>query len=486
MKTTGILSFLCLLIFLASCRKEENFLRDSSAKLAFSTDSIGFDTVFTTVGTTTKNFRVYNPYKDPIQISSIRLKGGEQSAFRINVDGVSSSNLQNVEILPGDSLYIFVEATIDPRDQDNPFFIQDAVEFITNGNFQEVKLVAYGQDAYYIIADTKIGGLPTFKIAVAEGVDTTWTNKRPIVIYGYAVVDSAATLRISEGTEIYFHQGAGLWVYRGGTIKVNGTIDNPVIFQGDRLEAAYEDIPGQWDRIWINDGSIANEFNYAIIKNAFIGLQAEVFPFENPSLPIVSGLSLKNTLIQNCSAFGIYTAFFNITAENLLVSNCGQYNLAILGGGNYDFKHSTLVNYFSADSRETPLLYIQNSIVNAQGSKLIGSPKLEIFNSIIDGANDNEFDYEIDGTGNIDFLFSHSILRTTKDISDTTHYKNLVKSPSGQIFKDIGSMDFHLFDNSPAINIGDVSIGNLVPQDLDGKSRTLDTKPDAGAYEFQP
>lgn len=484
MKNAPLVSFLCILTLLFSCRKDKEFLNSPSARLSFSTDSIAFDTVFTTIGTTTRNFRVYNPHKESILIEEISLKNGQQSVFRINVDGIASTRIQDVELLPGDSLYVFVEATIDPRDQDNPFFVEDEIEFVINGNMQKIKLLAYGQDAYYIIADTKIGGLPPFKIAVGEGIDTTWTSKRPIVVYGYAVVDSTAILRITEGTKIYFHQNAGLWVYRGGTIKVNGTLANPVIFQGDRLEAAYEDVPGQWDRIWINDGSLGNEFNYAIIKNAFIGMQAEVFPFDDPVSPITAGLQIKNTIIRNCSAFGMYSAFFDMNAENLLITNCGQYNMAILGGGKYNFKHSTLANYFSADSRENPLLYIQNSIVNALGKKLIGIPEVNFYNSIIVGANDEEFDYEIEPNGEIDFLFSHSILKTEKNTSDTTRYKNVTKNPSGQIFEDVDAQDFHLAPNSPAINIGNLNVANTVPLDLDGKSRTVDAQPDAGVYEF--
>ena len=485
MKIIGALFFLCLLIFLSSCRKDEDFLKDPSAKLSFSTDSISYDTVFSSIGTSTKYFMVYNKNEETIEVSSIQLKGGTNSAFRINVDGIASTRIQNVKILPGDSLYVFVEATINPRDQDNPFFVEDAVEFVTNGNFQEVKLLAYGQDAYYIIADRKIGGLPPFRIAVAEGTDTTWTNKRPIVVYGFALVDSAATLRISEGTQIYFHQNSGLWIYSGATIKVTGSKANPVVFQGDRLEASYEDVPGQWDRIWINDGSSGNEFEYAVIKNAFIGLQAEVFPFADPQNPITAGLTLKNTIIQNSSAFGIYSAFFELNAENLLVSNSGQYNLAVLGGGKYTFKHSTFVNYFSSARRETPSVYVQNSIVNALGTKLVGSPELYFYNSIIDGANEEEFDFEEEVGGTVNYLFSNSLLKTKKDISSTVHFQNVLKNPAGKIFENVAEQDFHLAEDSPAIDFGEISVGNAVPLDLDGNSRVADGKPDAGAYEFQ-
>src|SRR5690606_30824264 len=161
---TSLFITLCIFLLVTSCRKDEEYLKSNSAKLDFSTDSIAFDTVFTTVGTTTKNFRIYNPHKGSLLISSIRLRKGDQSAFRINVDGISSSQMKDVEILGEDSLYVFVEATIDPKDQDMPFFVEDEIEFITNGNIQQVKLLAFGQDAYYIIQDTKIKGLPAFKI----------------------------------------------------------------------------------------------------------------------------------------------------------------------------------------------------------------------------------------------------------------------------------------------------------------------------------
>lgn len=475
-----------LLLIVSACRKDEKFLESSSAMLEFSTDSIAFDTVFTTVGSTTKNFRIYNNHKESILISSIRLKSGEQSAFRINVDGFSGQKVENIEILPEDSLYVFVEVTIDPMDQDNPFFVEEEIEFITNGNMQHVKLLAYGQDAYYIIQDSKIEGLPPFKIAVGENVDTSWTNKRPIVIYGYAVIDSSATLNIEAGTQIYFHNNAGLWVYKGGSIKVNGVKDNPVVFQGDRLEAAYADVPGQWDRIWINDGSLDNSFNYAIIKNAFIGLQVEVFPFENPVNPIVAHLELKNSIIQNCSGFGLYTSLYNINAENLLIANCGQYNLAILAGGNYTFNHCTFVNYFNQAQRESPLMYFQNSNINALGTQIISIPKVDVNNSIIYGANDNEFDFEIIENGSIDFTFRNSVLKTDKDVSDQSTFVNIVLNPSEPIFqnKDIG--DFHLANSSSALNIGDLNIANQIPLDLDGNSRVADGMPDAGVFEFKP
>ena len=59
----------------------------SKENLTFSVDTIVFDTVFTTVGSTTKQFKIYNPSSKSIQIDEIELMGGDQSPFRLNVDG---------------------------------------------------------------------------------------------------------------------------------------------------------------------------------------------------------------------------------------------------------------------------------------------------------------------------------------------------------------------------------------------------------------
>lgn len=486
-KTILILSI--LLVFQA-CRKEESIITDSSARLNFSTDSISFDTVFTTIGSTTQNFRVYNPYKETIKISSIRLNGGTNSTFRINVDGQPGHSHQNIEIAPNDSLYIFVEATVDPNNQQNPFVISDYIEFITNGNVQNVDLVAWGQNAIYYTPTTFSRNLPDYTCLTGPcsdqvpPVNVTWTDSLPIVIYGYVVVDSLDRLTIEKNTKIYFHNNGGLWVYRGGELKVNGTIDEPVIFRGDRLEMAYEDRPGQWDRIWINEGG-QNEINYAIIKNAFIGLQVEVLPFNDPPY-LPSNLTLNNTIIDNCSSFGLLSSIYNIDAENVVISDCGQYNVALRGAGNYDFTHCTFSNYFSSAQRETPLFFAQNSFITATGTQLIGIPNINIYNSIIYGNLENEFQTEIINNGNINFDVQNCIIKSQQGTDDTSKYKNIIKNPPNSIFKDPNNGDFTLFETSVARNQGNLSFGNAVPIDLLGNSRTTDGLPDLGSYEFMP
>lgn len=479
-----------VLIVLFSCRKEDQIFDSPSAKLQFSTDSISFDTVFTTVGTSTELFMVYNPYKEAVKISEIKLRGGNQSTFRINVDGRSGTTHKDIMLAPNDSMFVFVEATVDPNNQSKPFVIDDEVVFTTNGNRQEVKLVAWGQNAIYFTPTTFSNVFPDYSCLtgpcsdILPPVDVHWTDSLPIVIYGYVVIDSLDKLTIDKGAKIYFHNNGGLWVFRGGTLKVEGTKDEPVIFQGDRLDPFYSGRPGQWDRIWINEGGI-NDINYAIIKNAFIGIQAEVFPFNDPPYDPAQ-LNISNTIIDNSSSVGLLSSIFKIKAENLLITNSGDHAAVLRSGGEYSFTHCSFANYFSAANRETPSFLIQNSFTNALGSQLLGTPRVKFYNSILDGKLKDEFDVEVVNNGSVDLDFQNSILKTQYNTSDVNQFKNIYKNPSAGIFANPYNGDFELDDNSPAIDKGEPSFGNLVPLDLKENDRTTDGHPDLGVYEYQP
>ncbi len=489
--------FVALLFILSSCRRDDDFITDSSAKLAFSADSIAFDTVFTTIGSVTKNIRVYNPHKEAIRISSIQLLKGNQSNFRINVDGQPGVIHRDVEIAAEDSMFIFIEVTVDPSNQLNPFVIEDAISFSTNGNVQNVRLVAWGQNAIYYTPTRFFRNLPDISCLTGPNglkgpcddlsrppVNVTWTDSLPIVIYGYVFIDSLDVLNINAGTQVHFHPGGGLWVYHGGNLKVNGTKDKPVVFQGDRLEPGFEDRPGQWDRIWINNGG-QNEINYAIIKNGFIGIQAEAIPFEVPDTNNIGNLLVRNTIIDNCSGFGLLTNIFNVAMQNTVISNCGEYNVAIQSYGNYQFVHCTFANYFNKASRETPSFFVQNSVVNALGLQIVSPPNVQVYNSIIDGDKADEFETEVINNGSINLDFRSVAIKSTKNLNDTSQFKDMIVNP-GNLFLDIGLQDFSLNETSAAIDAGNSIIANQVRNDIKGEDRTVDNGPDLGAYEFKP
>jgi len=279
MKQTILILSVLLVIF--SCRKEDEIDSNPSTKLEFSQDTVLFDTVFSTVGSVTQWLTIRNNSSKKVVISSISILGGTKQ-FRMNVDGVPGRTITNMEIPAKDSIFMFVEVTVNPNNQTLPFLITDQIQFITNGNDQRIDLVAYGQNALFYTPDVFPRNLPDYTTTGNDpnlSETTVWTDSIPIVIYGYLVVDSLDVLIIRPGTQIYLHGGAGIWVYKDGNIKVRGEKDNPVVFQGDRLDEPYNELSGQWERIWINEGRFNNTFSYAVIKNAFIGIQAETLPF---------------------------------------------------------------------------------------------------------------------------------------------------------------------------------------------------------------
>jgi len=473
------LSFLLIgfIAFASSCKKEQ-FLEDGSVKLAFSSDTIMFDTVFTTIGSSTQYLIVHNNENQKIQISSINLAGGPSSNFRINVDGQKGTHFTNVEIAANDSIYIFVEVTVDPNGGNSPMIITDSIVFETNGNQQDVDLVAFGRDAYFIVANKSVGNI-RYKIVAGEHVDTTWTKDKPIVVYGYAVVDSTASLTIEAGTEIYFHSKSGLWIYKGGQLKVMGTQAEPVYFQGDRPEAYYKDLPGQWDRIWINESDKQSEINYAIIRNSFIGIQTEILT----NVMAANKLILKNTIIENVSGAGILSRYYRIDAENISISNCQQYCLALTMGGEYEFRHSTLANYWSYSTRKTPSVYINNYFED--GNKVIHAfdlSKANFINCIVYGNIDEEvvLDNNAQG-GQFHFKFDHALLKTQNTTSDPNNWIAITKNKD-PLFEETDENNLHLKSNSAAAGKGKAGVSP--PLDLDGNTRDAST-PDLGAYEIQ-
>ncbi len=471
------LFFILLLVVSFACRKDDIVSSDPAIYLRFSNDTIIFDTVFTTMGSVTKQLRVYNENEKAIIISKILLAGGTNSSYQINVDGRSGSSFNNLELGGGDSLYIFVRITIDPTNQNSPLIVQDSILFEINGNQQDVDLYAWGQDANFIMPNLTIEGLPPLHIIANEGETVRWTNDKPYVIVGYAVVDSAANLIIDKGTQIHFYNNSGLWIYKGAGIQVNGTLEEPVIFQGTRLDEGYRDLPAQWDRIWINESSVNSTFNYAIIQNGTIGIQAETL---NESLG--NTLILNNTKILNMSGWGIFTRFYQIEANNILVANAGSSLLNLTTGGRYSFKNSTFGNYWRYGVRKDPLLHLSNYYIypTAEGDIIYTGMLEEAYfgDCIFYGSLDEEILVDpFPGTENeFSYLFDYCLLKSAQNANLNSENSFFNEDP---LFIDPYSVNFYLDTLSPAIDRG-IFMGNQL--DLDG--RTRDEKPDLGAFEY--
>lgn len=470
-----------IIIFLTmaySCQKKDIINNDSSLKLEFSNDSIIFDTVFTTLGSTTHRLMIYNNSNSKLKISNIQLEGGASSLFRLNLDGESGSNFTDIEINGNDSLYVFARVTINPHDASSPFVVEDQLNFLTNGNEQSVKLVAWGQDANYILADTYATGFPPYKVVADSLEDIHWTSDKPYVIYGYAVINSYGKLTIDEGCRIHFHKNSGLWAYADGLLKVYGTPENKVHFSGDRLEAGYSDLAGQWDRIWLMEAMPGenHEIKNAIIENGFIGIQAESFLRQAENK-----LVLHNVVIQNMTGIGLFTRLYNVESTNTLLANCGGYCLALTMGGNYDFKHSTIANYWSSSVRNTPALFLNNYTTDTLDNIFPAEFNFSMGNSIVYGYNNEEFETDMAGGADSIYFFDHCLLKTKLNTSDLSVYNSVLINETPE-FVNYLENDYRLDTLSPAIGFGDPNIASSIPFDLAGIQRT--PIPDLGVFQF--
>ncbi|NQU55049.1 MAG: hypothetical protein HQ522_21225 [Bacteroidetes bacterium] len=468
-----ILAVVVVFFTLSSC-EDDGYMSSSDAQLLFSTDSITFDTIFTTVGSTTQYFTVRNPYDESVLISRIRLAGGDISNFRLNINGEIGSEVYEIEVPARDSIFIFVEVTIDPNGQNLPMVVQDSIEFTTNANIQDIKLLAYGQD---------------FKLIKGERLETTtWTAEKPYLVYDYAYVDSTSVLTIEAGTKIFFHKGAGLYVK--GRIEANGTFQEPITFLPDRLEDAYENIPDQWTGIVLFSGSHDNVFNFTTIKNANIGLQVGNIENEGYASTI-----LQNSRIENMGWGGLLAFKSKIYGYNNLIANCGLYGVALLVGGEYEFYHSTIANYwgnYSSKARTTPSLVISNVLVapDANGASVSYSGdlvKATFGNSIIYGNISKELELGDNNENTFNYMFDHCIIQVsdTFDTSNKNHYLNVLKgSDYDPLFIDpYEEFNYALDSLSAAKDIGKLDFGKQFPIDILNNGRNDDYAPDLGAFE---
>lgn len=485
-KFVRICFLLSLASFFSTCRKDVP-IGDSSGGLSFDRTKITFDTVFSSVGSVTKRFKLYNSSSSPLTIASVSLGGGNTSYYRINIDGILGKKLTNIQIPAKDSLFGFVEVTLNPQSSDTPFLVEDSLIFVSSNNTQYIKLLAYGQNAHYIIADKYFGSIP-FKV-ISHSNDTTWGEKDslPIVVYGYAVVDSLQKLTIKAGAKIYFHPGSALWVYRGGSLDVQGELGKPVVFQGDRLQYEYRDVAGQWDRIWINDGGV-NSIKYAVIKNALIGIQAEIFPLDlktgkvDPQAP--TKLTLDNTVIKNMNGLGILARNFNINCTNTVITDCAQALMWFMGGV-YDFRHCTLADYYPFANRQNPAVLLSDTYESTGQHFNLDA---NFHNSIIYGDQQAEVGFTQKGSGSFAYMFNHCLMRVDSktNTSDGTHYNacsfNIPFHSDSTIFVAPYKSNYELSSvSSFALGKGDPAIANTVPKDIKGRART--TNPDLGAYQ---
>lgn len=464
---------------LTACQDNDTFSVSPSNMLTFASDTVRLDTVFSRVPTATKTVWVYNHSGDGIRISSVRLESGNQTGFRVNVDGQylgaeAGYQVQDVEVRKGDSIRVFVELTSPRNMQETPTLVEDNLVFtLESGVRQKLNLNAYTWDAE-LLDDVVISR------------DTTISAGKPIVIRGGLRVDSAATLTVAAGTTLYFSNNAGIDVY--GRLLAIGTTTENVVLRGDRIDHMFDYLPydrvsGQWQGIRFHASSFENELNYVDIHSAYNGVVCDSSAVDRTKL------TLYNSIIHNCQGYGLLSTNCVIDIWNTQITNTLNDCAAFFGGA-YMLRHCTLAQFYPFDAERGMALRFANRN-DGQNYPLY---QFEVYNTLVTGYADDcimgEFADSISG----DYYFESSILRTiVPDTVDTARYVNVTWEDVEDTVKtgekhfrtidaDTQYYDFRLDSISPARDAGVVLPHGYSDYDRVGNRR--DDKPDIGAYEY--
>lgn len=447
---------------ISSCTKN-SFLTSKDAAVAFSADTVFFDTVFVTTGSVTQSVKIINPNSQKLHLTDIRLMGGAQSHFAINIDGSPGPEVAGVDLDAGDSLYVFVAVQINPNSANLPFIVQDSIQVAFNGNLEYIQLQAWGQNANFLRNQVLTGS-------------TVWNSTLPYVILGSLQIDTGATLTIPAGCRVYFHADAPLLV--DGSLQVNGTDSNRVLFTGDRLDAPYNGYPGSWPGIYFRGGSNNDVLQYADVENADEAVAVLAAPAGSTAKVV-----LQQCIVNNSYDAGILGIDGSIQAVNCLISNCGQ-NVLLGGGGYYSFVQCTDAAYSDNYLSHTePVLAITDEIL--YGSSLYtGAVQASFVNCIFWGNYGNVPDEVVvsQQTSNSFVVGFSNCLWKVQDAPSPVTTTNMILNQD-PLFDSVNTAanyyNFHLQSNSPAVGAG-AAAGVMI--DLDGKARPANS-PDLGCYQ---
>ena len=401
------------------CHKEQF---STHGDLGFSTDTLTFDTVFTTLGSTTKYFLIRNSQNKSLNISDIKLMQLSGTQFRINVDGVNGTEFKNVDIPAHDSLYVFVEVTIQPNSANNPFVIFDQVRFVTNGITQNVVLEAMGQNAYYHFSDSIVGNV-------------TWPNDKPHIIVnrngGLPILEvkQGATLTLKPGTHVYMGPNAVITVDGSLVTSPTPSWSDSITFQYIRTD--YQNQPGQWLGITYSRSANIN-LSHVIVDQSTFGISDEYVldilagalittsDIRNYVSNPIPNVTLDKCIIRNSSSSAMSAIRTNLNATNCLFSSASQ-QLVILGmGGTYNINNCTIANGYSQYiNHQTPSLTIIDKIIYIDKTTAIGpyATQATITNSIVAGniSNGNELAFALSAQGSDAISFNNCFLTSPRD-----------------------------------------------------------------------
>ena len=470
---------LLMMVAMVGCR-EYKVSDDPTLRLTFSKDTLSFDTVFTEQGSATLQLMVYNQNRNALVINHIDGLT-DSSAFHINVDGEQKlSRLRDIQLNGGDSIYVFVRVDINPNASNSPVLVSDILSFhLQSGTTQSVVLEAYGQDVTRLRGDD--GRL------VLNGY--TFTAEKPYLLRDTIIINGDLT--IEAGTRLYMHRDASL--YALGNVSANGSLTEPIIIRGDRLDRLFDSVPynyasGGWSGIYLQTDEAGKQYNlsYVDILSGNVGLYC--YSSRTDNLPM---LRMDGCRIHNHALYGLVLIHTDALVTNTEISNCASY-CVYCSGGHQRFIHSTIASYYgytnirihSTGKEAVSAVYINNL------SKLQPQTNCEFYNSIITGYLRNQimvatpFDQYYPGAFVGNYLktdtlaFPNARKNTYWQSGDTTEvFRNTFYR-----YKEYNYYDFRLDSLSPAIGIADSLTAVDYGKDRLGVPRTM-CKPDAGCYQ---
>lgn len=437
--------------------------------LTFSRDTVNFDTVFTDLGTPTARLVVANRAKKGIVISSIRLKNPD-SNFQINVDGVSGKTFHDVEIWKEDSIFMFIECFIPETAGNEPYRVEDELEFVTNGVTQTVLLEAYGQNVTRLRAKR-----------ISE--DTRFTAELPYVVFDSLVVEKNATLRIDPDVRLLFHDGASLIIH--GRIEATGEPGKLVQMRGDRLDnvlpnVGYDILAGQWEGIRISRESFNNRLEYVDMRSTSEGLRVD-----SCGDTTQTKLLLRNSWLHNSQSHALEAKYAHIEAYGVCFSEAADAVVSLHGGINR-FVQCTIANNYLFAAISEPLLCLYHCLPKHAEEDTANT------NPLMTASFENSIIYGLGKDLNEgDLTDSNVFFRNVSLKSEGNNDDNFIDclwdcDPLFLTDRPIYYFNYHVMPDSPVIGTGNPEfVTNETLIDIDGVDRLTVTPtgaPVLGAY----
>ena len=444
---------------------EDGFTTSPGDVLAFNMDTVAFDTVITLQGTATKQMVIYNRSKKQINISSIKVAGlASNGHFFLNVDGVRGNEFQNVEIRGNDSIFVFIEARLDEMEKDEPTYIEDRLEFVTNGVKQSVLLNAWGQDVVRISGDT-----------ISRNM--RFTANKPYLIYDTMFVKEGVTLTIDEGATLLFHDKAAMRC--AGRVLANGSVDAPITFRGDRLDhivgsTSFDIMSGQWGGVIFTPPTMGNVLKHVIMKGSTIGMHCSA-----KGDTTQCALKLINCVLTNSAATCLATEACYVELIGTEISDAASV-VAYFNGGKVMASQCTFANYYLFEVPSWPIVYLDEN----NSDIAVGKIKARFDNSIIYGLSTEIND---DKLNEFDVYFRYCLFKRA-DMNDG-HFINCIwdGDPQFLTMRDDYIFDYRLGNESDAIGKGNPDLcPDETRYDRYGNDRLSRGAIDLGAYVWIP